>query len=472
MSISKTNNPKSTIDMTNGPLLGPIVMYCLPIMVTGMLQLLFNAADIIVVGQFVNESAVAAVGACAPLINLIINLFVGVSLGATVVLASAIGGKRTEQYERIAQTTFTLGAIFGIITAAIGVIFARTFLEWMSTPSDFINEATLYLRIYFLGNPAFMIFTFGRALIVANGDTKTPLIYLSTAGVLNVVLNILFITVAGMGVEGVAIATVCSQILSAVLMTRALMRTTGPAHINLKKLYIDARSLVRIISLGLPVGVQNTLFSLSNVIIQSSVNALGTLCVAGNSACGNIDAFIYTAMNSFTQGCMTFAGQNYGAGKYERLNKVYGASLFCITTIGAGLSLLVYFNGPLLLSLYLPNSPEAISYGMIRMVFLVLPIFLCGLMDCGSGMLRGIGRSVFPMLATILGSCGLRILWVYSVFNEVFAKSDNIYSYKVLLFSYPLSWLTTFVVLLAYYFVVMRKLKSRGLNREIHDDKF
>ena len=450
-----------TVDMLNGAVLWPLICYSVPIVITQVLQLLFNAADIVVVGQFVDYTAVAAVGSCAPLINLIINLFVGISLGATVVLASTLGANQEDRIHDLTHTIFSLGIIFGIITGIVGVVFARTFLEWMGTKAEYLDQATTYLRIYFLGAPAFMIYTFGRAIIVATGDTKRPLIYLTTSGVLNVILNLILVAFCGMGVAGVAIATVASQFLSAILMTLALLRFNSPCRIFIFELRIHSKPLSRILKLGLPVGFQNTLFSFSNVIIQSSVNSLGAYCTAGNSACMNIDSFIYAGMNSFTQGCMTFAGQNYGAKKYERLNDIYRSALLSITAIGLSLGVLSYLFGHPLLKLYLPDSPESIEFGMARMLVLVVPDFLCGIMDCGSGMLRGIKRSFYPMIATIIGSCGLRLLWVYTVFAHYKETTHGIASYRILLLSYPISWALTFIALFSYYVYVKKTHLSK-----------
>ena len=446
------------VDMINGGVLVPLICYSLPIVLTQVLQLLFNAADIVVVGQFVGDTAVAAVGACAPLINLMINLFIGISLGATVVLASVLGANQKDRIHDLTHTIFSLGIIFGVITGIVGCVFARTFLEWMGTTSDSIGQATLYLRIYFLGSPAFMIYTFGRAIVVAAGDTRRPLTYLTLSGILNVILNLLLVAVFGLGVAGVAIATVASQVLSAILMSSALFRLDGECRIFPFELKIHKKPLKKILKLGLPVGLQNTLFSFSNVIIQSSVNSLGTACMAGNSACMNIDSFIYAGMNSFTQGCMTFAGQNYGAKRYDRLNAIYRSALLSIAFIGLSLGAISYLFGTPLLMLYLPDSPGSVTFGLARMLVVVVPDFLCGLMDCGSGMLRGIKRSVFPMVATVIGSCGLRLAWVYTVFAHFKESYPPVSSYKILLVSYPISWALTFFVLFGYYCHVRRKL--------------
>ncbi|MBO4928271.1 MAG: MATE family efflux transporter [Clostridiales bacterium] len=460
LSLRRQNRSRG-IDMLNGPVLWPLICYSVPIVLTQVLQLLFNAADIVVVGQFVGDSAVAAVGSCAPLINLLINLFVGISLGATVVLASTLGANQKEKIHDLTHTIFSLGVIFGVFTCAIGVVFARTFLEWMGTTPESIDQATTYLRIYFLGAPAFMIYTFGRAIIVATGDTKRPLIYLSSSGVLNVVLNVILVAVFRMGVAGVAIATVASQVLSAILMTTALLHHASECRIFIFELRLHKKPLSKILKLGLPVGFQNTLFSFSNVIIQSSVNSLGTFCAAGNSACMNIDSFIYAGMNSFTQGCMTFAGQNYGAKKYHRLNDIYRSALLSITAIGLTLGFIAYLFGSPLLKLYLPDSPESVEFGLARMLLIVIPDFLCGIMDCGSGMLRGIKRSVYPMVATVIGSCGLRLLWVFTVFAHFKRTTHGIAAYKILLVSYPLSWALTFVALFSYYVYVKKTYLSK-----------
>ena len=462
MKGSRSGKKSHDIDMINGGVLVPLILYSVPIVLTQVLQLLFNAADIVVVGQFVGDTAVAAVGACAPLINLIINLFIGISLGATVVLASTLGAKKMEKVHDLTHTIFSLGIIFGVITGIVGCVFARTFLEWMGTTSDAIDQATLYLRIYFLGAPAFMIYTFGRAIIVARGDTRRPLVYLTISGVLNVVLNLILVAGFGLGVAGVAIATVASQVLSAILMSNSLFHLDGECRIFIFELRIHKKPLAKILKLGLPVGFQNTLFSFSNVIIQSSVNSLGTACMAGNSACMNIDSFIYAGMNSFTQGCMTFAGQNYGAKRYDRLNAIYRSALLSITFIGLSLGALSYIFGEPLLLLYLPDSPEGVTFGLARMLCVVVPDFLCGLMDCGSGMLRGIKRSVFPMVATVVGSCGLRLAWVYTAFNHYKTNATPISAYKILLVSYPVSWALTFVVLFGYYVHVKKKIGNTG----------
>lgn len=448
--------------MIDGPILRPLLAFSFPIMLTGILQLLFNAADIIVVGQFVNESAVAAVGSCTSLIQLTINLFIGISLGATVLIANHLGAGRHKELSSVVHTTYALGVVFGILMGAVGVAFAGTFLAWMGTTADVIGQAALYLRIYMAGMPAFMIYTFGRAIIVPTGDTKKPLWFLTISGVVNVLLNLLLVIVFHLGVAGVAIATAISQVLSAVLMTRALVRLKGPCRLTLSGIRIDRTPLLKILAVGLPAGLQGTVFSISNVIIQSSVNTLGTLYVAGNTAATNLDAFIYTSMNAVSQGCMTFAGQNYGAGRGDRLDRIYRSGLAGVSAIGLVMGFGVYFAGAFLLGIYLPTSPAAVSYGVVRLSILVTTDAICGLMDCSSSMLRGLGRSVYPMVATILGSCVLRVFWAFTIFRRFLAGGSKLAAYRILLVSYPVSWALTFAALLAYYLFIRRRTVRNG----------
>jgi len=454
MTSTKTN----MLDMTQGPVLGPLLKFSLPIMLTGILQLLFNAADIIVVGQFVNEKAVAAVGACSSLIQLTINLFIGLSLGATVTIANDLGARRHEELPPAVHTTYALGILFGLLVGAVGMVYAKTFLRWMDTPDDILDQAALYLRIYFVGMPAFMIYTFGRAIIVPTGDTKKPLYYLTISGVLNVFLNVFLVVVFRLGVAGVAIATAISQVLSAVLMTAALLRLEGPCRLTASKIGFNGRQLRRIVALGLPAGLQGTVFSISNVVIQSSVNILGTLFVAGNSAAANLSNFVYTSMNAISQGCMTFGGQNYGADQHARLDRIYKAGLFSVTLIGLVLGFGAWLAGVPLLRIYLPTSAQAVDYGMVRMSIEMTTIALCGLMDCSTGMLRGINRSVYPMAATVVGSCVLRVVWAFTVFRRALTGGKATTAYLVLLASYPISWALTFAALLVYYIAVRKKM--------------
>lgn len=454
-------NDSKTLDMTKGPLLRPLIYFSLPIMVTSILQLLFNAADIVVVGWFEDATAVAAVGSNSALINLLVNLFVGIAMGSTVVIASCIGaGQRNMEKE--VHTTFSIGILFGFAVCLVGVLFSRQFLIWMQTPSDVIDQAALYLRIYFCGTPAFLIYTFGRSILIPTGDTKHPLYYLLISGIVNVILNIILVAGFGLGVSGVAIATVVSQILSAVLMTKKLLSLNGQCHLSLRRLRIDVPILSRILRLGLPAGLQNVIFSISNVLIQSSINTLGTTFVAGNSAGLNLEGFVYTSMNAFNQGCMTFSGQNYGGGCYKRLRKVYRIGVISSMTVGLVLGLLMNLAASPLLHIYLPRSPEGVSYGIIRLSILVLFDFICGAMDCTSCMLRGMNKSLYPMAVTILACCGFRILWIYTAFQWAVSTLSSTDAYRTLLISYPISWVFALSLLYPYYRIELKKLLRKA----------
>jgi putative MATE family efflux protein len=450
--------------LTKGPILKPLIAFSFPIMLTNILQLLFNAADIIVVGQFVDETAVAAVGSNTALINLLINLFVGISLGATVTISIKIGAKQDSELPDIVHTAVAMGVLFGVIMAAVGFLGARTFLTWMSTPSDVIDQASLYLQIYFCGTPAFMIYTFGRSVLVPTGDTKRPLLYLTISGILNVILNLILVIVFHLGVAGVAIATVVSQILSAVLMMRALFRLEGPCRIYPEKIRIHRKPFSAIVRLGLPAGLQSAVFSISNVMIQSSVNSLGTAYVAGNSAANSLEGFVYSSMDAFSQGCMTFSGQNFGARRFDRLNRVYGISILCNIVIGVALGGLTCLFAVPLLRIYLPEAPAALTAGTGRLFIIVAFDFICGCMNCTTNMLRGMGKSVFPMIATIVGCCGLRIVWIFTIFRSVFATGNKADAYHALLISYPVSWILSFAALFIFYAVTKRKLGKPGIR--------
>ena len=445
-------------DMTSGRILGPLVVFSVPIVITNILQLLFNAADIVVVGQFVDHVAVAAVGSTSYLVSLVTNLFIGVSLGSSVAVANFLGGRRHEDLPDLVHTTMALGLIFGLLVCVIGVFGSTTFLRWLSTPEDVLPQASLYLKIYFMGAPGLLLYTFGRSILVPTGDTKRPLYYLTIAGVVNVVLNVILVAYFNLGVAGVGIATAASQYLSAYLMTRAVMRLEGPCKFEWKKLRLEKKSTKLVLKLGLPAGIQNSLFSISNVIIQSSVNKLGTLVVAGNAAAVSLESFIFITMNSFSQGCMTFSGHNYGAGKYHRLNKIYASALLCIIVSAAIFGVFGIIFGRWLLGIYIPFSQEAVEFGYIRLFMYMLTYFLCGMQDCTSWMMRGMNMSLYPMITTVIGTCLLRIVWVYAVYNSFADTMPVEQSYKILLYSYPVSWIVTYAALATKYFSTTKKL--------------
>ena len=423
------------MDMCNGPLLGKIIVYTLPIMLTGMLQLLYNAADVIVVGRYVGRTALAAVGSTGSFINLLVNLFLGLSIGVSVVVAQGYGA---HDYDAISQTVHTaiLSAVFaGLFVGVLGFLITRTCLIWMACPEDVIDQATLYLHIYFLGVPGIMLYNFGAGILRAIGDTKRPLLFLSVSGFINVVLNLLFVIKFHMDVAGVALATVISQYVSALLVLLCLYHAEGPYHVNLKKLHIDKTRLVSIIRVGLPAGLQSAVFSISNMLIQSSINMFGSVAMAGNAAASNLDSFIYTGMNSVSQAAMTFTGQNVGAKRYERIRRIGVECVLLALGIGLILGFLVYLKGEVLLSLY-NKDPDVIHFGMIRLQVICTTYFLCGIMDSLVGSLRGMGESVLPMVVTVLGACVLRIIWIYTVFQVI-------PTLPVLYASYPVSWLVT-----------------------------
>lgn len=451
----RLRSSEKVIDMTRGPILGPLISFSLPIMFTGILQLFFNAADIIVIGQFVGADAVAAVGSTTSLIFLMINLFIGISTGTTVKIANVLGSGRRD-VGRLVHTSYAFGIPGGFAIGALSFALTRVMLVWMGTPPEVLEQAVLYMRIYFIGAPAFMAYTFGRAIIVSAGDTKHPLYYLTASGIVNVILNVILVTVFNFGVAGVAIATVIAQILSAILMTWKLVTIGGPCHLNIRRLSIDWRSLASILAIGVPAGLQGILFQISNVLIQSAVNSLGALVVAGNSAAASIEGFVYISYNAFSQGCMTFTGQNYGACHWDRIKKIYKSSLLCVLALTLTMGTLISIFAAPLLRIYLPDSPGAVSFGRIRLITICMPYFIAGMMDNANYVLRGMGKSVFPTAATVAGVCVFRVIWIYTIFAWFFDNSSSTSAYIWLLVSYPVSWLLTYAVQEIYYRRQMR----------------
>ena len=437
------------IDMTSGPMLPGIFRFAIPLALSGMLQLAFNAADVIVVGKFTGSTALAAVGSTGALINLIINLFVGLSTGVNVLVANYRGAGRLEDVRKTVHTAMSVAFAGGILLVFIGIILARPMLELMDSPDTVIGQATLYMQIYFVGMPAFMVYNFGASVLRAVGDTKRPLIFLSIAGVINVVLNMIFVIFFHMGVAGVAIATVTSQVVSAVLIVRCMILSDGIYKLDLHNLRIDSRKLTRMLRIGLPAGLQGSLFSISNVLIQSSVNSFGDLVMAGNDAAGNLEGFVYTAMNSLYQANLSYTSQNYGALKYKRIDRSLLLCLGVVTLIGGLLGNIVYLLGPHLLSLY-DSDPAVIQYGMNRLAVIATTYFLCGIMEVASGSIRGLGYAIIPMVVSLSGACIMRIVWIYTVFAMVPTQF-------VLYLSYPISWVLTFAAHLVTYFIVRKK---------------
>ena len=445
---------KYEIDMCNGALLPKILLFTLPLMLSGILQLLFNAADIVVVGRFAGNEALAAVGSCGSLINLIVNVFIGLSVGANVMVARFYGAGQKKELEEMIHTAIATALISGVILIFLGVLVARPALTLMATPEDVIEHSVLYMRIYFVGMPVMMLYNFGSAILRAVGDTKRPLYYLLLAGLINVVLNLIFVICFHMGVAGVAWATVISQAISALLVLRCLIQYDGELKLNLKKLRIVPDKFLKMVRIGLPAGVQGAFFSISNMLIQSSVNSFGSTVMAGNTAAGNIEGFVYTAMNALHQTAISFSGQNFGAKKYKRIAKVVLICELCVLIIGLAMGNLVYIFGEIFLQLY-STDPEVIRYGMLRMSIICTTYCLCGMMDVMVGALRGIGRSVMPMLVTLTGVCVFRVVWIFTIFAAY-------HSLEVLYVSYPISWAVTFLVhTCCFIFVYHKTMRGR-----------
>ncbi len=449
--------------MLEGPLFSSIVLYTIPIILTSLLQLLFNAADLVIVGRFCGSVSVAAVGATGSITNLIVNLFIGLSVGAGVTVAHALGSREDEAVHRTVHTALPTALIGGIVLTVVGVCFSEDFLRMMDTPESVLPLSAVYMKIYFAGITFTMVYNFCASILRAAGDTKSPLIFLSLAGVINVVLNVIFVTQLHMNVAGVALATTISQGVSAVLVVIALMRRTDACKLTLSKMRIYRVQFAKIVRIGLPAGIQGSLFSISNVMIQSSVNSFGDVFMSGNAASGNIEGFVYVALNALHQTAVNFIGQNAGAKQYKRVFKTLWICLGCVTVVGLSFGSLVYSFGPQLLSIYITDSPEAISYGMIRMAYIALPYFLCGLMDVSTGALRGMGASLSPMVISVLGVCGLRIGWLATVFQTYHTP-------QCLYLSYSVSWIITFLCQMAAFIFVYRKqsaLYSKPLSKEV-----
>jgi len=442
--------------MCNGPLLGKIISFSLPLMLSGILQLLYNAADVIVVGRYAGSTALAAVGSTGSLTNLIVSLFIGLSVGTSVAVAPHSGAGEWENVRQVVHTSIAAGIISGIVVGAAGILMAESLLTAMGTPADVIDQSTLYMRIYFAGMPASMLYNYGSSILRAVGDTKRPLIFLTISGIVNVLLNLAFVILFGMGVAGVAIATIISQIISAVLVIICLIQYNGSCRLVLKEIKIYGDKLLAIVKVGIPAGLQSCIFSVSNVIIQSSVNSFGSAAMAGNSASGNIEGFIYIAMNSIYHTALAFTGQNYGARKYDRIKKVFGICTFLVSSIGIVIGFVLWKLGGSLLDFYAPGNTEVISYGMIRLNIIATTYFLCGLMEVMVGMLRGMGTSTLPMIVSVIGVCGVRIAWIYTVFAQ-----DR--ELRTLYISYPVSWVATTVIQMVCYFILIHRVSRRSL---------
>lgn len=439
--------------MVHGPLLGKMLTFALPLMLSSVLQLLFNAADVIVVGRFAGSQALAAVGSTGSLINLLVNLFIGLSVGTNVLVARYLGGGDWDNCQETVHTSILLSVIGGAALVLVGVFLSRPLLRLMGSPSDVLDQATLYMQIYFAGMPVNMLYNFGSAVLRSTGDTKRPLYFLIIAGVINVALNLFTVIVLHMGVAGVAIATVASQAVSAILTLRCLIHMDGMCHVNLKKLHIYKDKLLQMIHVGLPAGLQGIVFSISNVLIQSSINSFGSVAMAGNTAASNLEGFLYVVMNSIYQTALSFASQNMGAKAYDRLKKIAILSVIIVTVFGlAGGGILMLFRYPLL-HIY-SSADDVIAYGAIRMGVICLTYFICGIMDTMVGNLRGLGYSIMPMIVSLAGACGLRIIWIFTVFQWH-------HDLRTLYISYPVSWAVTALAHILCYIIVKKRFDKR-----------
>ena len=462
--LSADKKQSYKIDMCSGPIVGRLLLFTGPLILSSVLQLLFNAADVVVVGKYAGDNSLAAVGSVGPLINLLVSLFMGLSIGSNVLASRYYGSKNDYQMQRTVHTSMLVSLISGIILAVAGSLLAGRILIWMNSPDETFALARLYLRIYFLGMPASMVYNFGSALLRAVGDTRRPMYYLSAAGVINVILNLIFVISFKMDVAGVATATVISQVISAALVVACLMRERGALRLDLRMLSIDRAILVKIIRIGLPASFQGMLFSISNVIIQTSVNGFGATVVAGNSAAQNIEGFVYVSMNSFYQACISFVSANVGARRFERINKILVRAEACVVVTGMLLGGYAYLDSHRLISLY-TNSRAVIEAGKIRMMYISLPYFLCGMMDVMVGGLRGLGYAVLPMIVSLIGACGLRLAWIFTLF-----QTPRFHETRYLYLTYPVSWTVTFLAHVVCYVIVRKKFdRDHGLKgRENH----
>jgi len=444
---------KRSANMLKGPLWSSLITYTIPIMLTSILQLLFNAADLVIVGRFSGSINVAAVSATGSITNLIVNLFIGLSIGAGVAVAHALGGNQATEVQRTVHTALPMALVGGVLLSVIGVLFSETFLTMMKTPINVLPLSAKYMRIYFCGMTFTMAYNFCASILRAAGDTKSPLIYLMISGVVNVVLNVFFVVVFHMTVDGVALATIISQAISAVLVVIALMRRTDACKLSLKQMRFFKQPFLKIIRIGLPAGIQSSMFAISNVIVQSSINSFNSeALMSGNGAAANIEGFVFVLMNSFHQTAVNFIGQNMGAHQYDRIKKIFGLCLVYVTIAGFAAGFTVWSFGEKLLGIYITDSQEAIAHGLTRFNFIALPYFVCGLMDVSTGSLRGLGASFTPMLISIMGVCGIRILWIYTVF-----QIPQFHTPEWLYISYLLSWLGTFLVQTAAFIIIYRK---------------
>ena len=451
-------NNKYEIDMCNGTLMDKLISFSLPLMLSGILQLLFNAVDIIVVGRFTGSQALAAVGSTTALINIFTNLFIGISLGANVLAARFYASGKEKEMSETVHTSITLALISGLVMALAGVLLARFALKLMGTPDDVIDQSVLYMRIYFLGMPFFMLYNYGAAILRAVGDTKRPLFFLVISGMTNAVLNLVLVIVFHMGVAGVAIGTIVSQLISSILVLRCLYTSNTSYRLYFSKLGIKTQYLKQIFQVGIPAGIQSTVINLSNALLQSSVNSFGSVAMAGYTAANNIFGFLYMSVNAVTQSCMSFTSQNYGVKKLKRMDRVLLDCIILSVCVALTLGCGAYFFGPELLKIY-TSEADVIRCGVEVLAFTTVPYFCCGIMDLLPGALRGMGHSGVPMILSIIGTVGTRIVWIFGLFPAHRSLS-------FLFISYPVSWILT-ILMQAVCFYFVRKHVHQSVNRDL-----
>lgn len=456
INMKKTKQTSYEIDMLNGPLLSKIVVYAIPLMISGMLQLTFNAVDLIIVGQYAGSEAMAAVGCTAALINLLVSLFIGISAGVNVLTARFYGANKKKDLHEVVHTAVAISIVFGGILVFVGLFASRPILLLMGTPDELIDSATIYMQLYFAGMPFLMLYNFGSAILRGVGDSRRPLYYISAAGVVNVLLNIFFVRFMNMETAGVALGTVLSQSVSVFLLIRTMLHTDGVYKLIPSQIKVSKEKLGQMLSIGLPAGIQSCLFSFSNVVLQSSINGFGSYAVAGNTAAGNIESFVYTAMNAFYQTALSFVGQNYGAGKIKRIKKISFICVGLVTCFGIGLGFIAILLGPNLLKLY-GASPAEIEYGLIRLSIVCSLYFMCGIMDTLVGVMRGMGYVLLPMFVSLTGACLLRVIWVMTVFRMY-------RSLLVLYISYPVTWFVTASTHFICLLIIYRKVKKKHVQ--------
>lgn len=451
--MGKVAEKNRILDMTTGPFFKKMLFFALPLMLTGLLQLLYNSADTVIVGKFAGTESLAAVGATGSLVALVLNLFVGLSMGSGVVQARKIGANDNEGMHRCTHTAMTLSVISGIIVAVFGFFAARQLLVWMRSPEDVIELSTVYLKIYFLGAPGSLVYNFGASLLRSMGDTKRPLIFLFSSGLVNVILNLILVIPFGLGVRGVAIATIVSQYISAVCVVISLMKLKNPCRLHLHKLRIYTQEFFDIAKIGIPAGIQNSLFSIANVIIQSSVNTFGKEAMAGIAAGSNFDGYIYTCTNAISQAAMNFSSQNIGAKKYDNIGKIFRRSLAMTVVIGAGMSMIGLVFGKQIVGLF-SNEPAVIEIGAQRLK-MIMPFYVfCSLQDMVSGQIRGMGRSFSPMIVSVFGTCVVRLLWIFLVL-PIIPSLLNLY------WAYPISWVITYILQSLVYLDAKHRLNKK-----------